>query len=312
MSSKTKIPWTERTWSPVVGCSKCSPGCLNCYAERMAKRQVAMGCARGGDNTATWIAYSDAINPDTGKWSGDVALRYDQLDKPLHWPKPCRIFVCSMSDLFHPKVPFEFLTKVMVTIEKCPQHTFQILTKRPEIMKRCYEDFTPLKNLWLGVTVCTQKEADEKIPILLQIPAAVRFLSIEPCLGNIIFDKSWLTGYNSAHESKKQRENSLPKGRQRQEQQNRKSGISDNEGTSDTLNHISRACIPKRQSGKVLWCIVGCESGPKRRPCKIEWVQSIVEQCKATGVKLFIKQINIDGKIVKMPKAYPQELPERP
>jgi protein gp37 len=221
----------------------------------MAKRQVAMGCARGGDNTATWIAYSDAINPDTGKWSGDVALRYDQLDKPLHWPKPRKIFVCSMSDLFHPKVPFEFIDKIWDIINVCRQHTFQILTKRPEqvieYVKRI-EAFRFHSNIWLGTSISTQKEADKKIPILLQIPAAVRFLSIEPMLEGI-----------------------------------------------DIVPSLD-------------WVIVGCESGPKRRPCKIEWVQSIVEQCKAANVPCFVKQINIDGKVVKMPKAYPQELPERP
>ena len=263
----SKIEWTKRTWNPVAGCSKCSPGCLNCYAERMAKRQVAMGCARGGDNTATWIAYSDAINPDTGKWSGDVALRYDQLDKPLHWPKPCKIFVCSMSDLFHPKVPFGFIADLYEVTAKAPQHTYQILTKRISGAREFYKDrvFKTPKNLWLGVTVCTQAEAGEKIPILLQIPAAVRFVSIEPMLEWIDISKYLLP----------------------------------------TSLSIDGHCWKPRP----VWIIVGCESGPKRRPCKIEWVQSIVEQCKAANVKIFVKQINIDSKVVKMPKGFPQELP---
>lgn len=274
MSGKTKIPWTERTWNPVVGCTKCSLGCLNCYAERMAKRQVAMGCARGGDNTATWEAYSTAINPKTGKWSGDIRLRNDQLDKPLHWKKPCNIFVCSMSDLFHPKVPFEFIDKIFRLFGKVGQgqHTYQILTKRPKRMQeyiayaqKKWMAYWPetSKRVHLGVSISTQAEADEKIPILLQIPAAVpavRFLSIEPMLEKI-----------------------------------------------DILKYLDPGTYTDIWG--IRWIIAGCESGPKKRPCKKTWIYDIFAQCKIANVPCFVKQINVDGKVVKMPKEFPQEYP---
>ncbi len=253
----SKIEWTGKTWNPVVGCSKCSPGCLNCYAERMANRLCWMGKS----------GYEIATNLETGKWTGHVTCMKSRLEIPLHWKKPCKIFVCSMSDLFHPKVPFEFIDKVRKIAWRCPQHTFQILTKRLKRLLEYSEEKnqgtgTWPKNVWLGVTVCTQAEADKKIPILLQIPAAIRFLSIEPLLEGIDINQNYYDGF----------------------------------WWGDMLH----------------WVIVGCESGPKHRPCNIEWVQSIVEQCKAANVPVFVKQINIDGKVVKMPKAYPQELPERP
>lgn len=188
MSGTSKIEWTDATWNPIVGCTKCSPGCLNCYAERMAKRQVAMGCARGGDNTATWEAYSTAINPKIGKWSNDIRLRPDQLDKPLNWKEPRRIFVCSMSDLFHPKVPFGFIDKVYKVMREAKHHTFQVLTKRPKVLYEYCEQRgrgTWPKNVHIGVSISNQAEANEKIPILLQIPAAVRWLSVEPLLSKI-------------------------------------------------------------------------------------------------------------------------------
>ena len=250
MASKTKIQWTEATWNPIVGCTKCSPGCLNCYAERMAYRLACMG-----------IPYYDEVND--GNWTNDVITLPASLDKPLHWRKPRKVFVCSMSDLFHPKVPFAFLTDIMVVIEKCPQHTFQILTKRPRRALECCEDMAYPKNCWLGVTVCTQKEADEKIPILLQIPAAVRFVSIEPMLEGIDFKKIWCCDWD------------------------------------DYNSH-----------GWLDWVIVGAESGPKRRECKNEWVESIVDQCKAANVPVFVKQIHRDGKLVKMPAEFPQEYPK--
>ncbi len=256
----TKIEWAKKVWNPIAGCTKCSPGCENCYAERMAIRQVAMGCARGGDNTATWVAYSDAINPKTGKWSGDIALRDDQLDIPLHWHQPSRIFVCSMSDLFHEKVPPEFIGKVIMKADACPQHTFLILTKR---IKRaadyCREHILPVwtgmnklpKNIHFGVSISTYLEM-WKADVLEEIPAAIRYVSLEPLL----------------------------------------------------------EYVPLK-IGKLDWVIVGCESGPKRRPCKIEWIESIVEQCQSANVPVFVKQINVNGKVVKMPKEFPQELPER-
>jgi protein gp37 len=249
-----------------------------------------------------------------------------------------------MSDLFHEKVPFEFIDKVFAMVALCPEHTFQVLTKRPErmleyiqnhndsfrdldipIMHTLETDYMheswmifggqiesycdyigvspelassemrlydiekpptfPLNNLWLGVTVCNQKEADEKIPILLQIPAAVRFISIEPMLEGI--------SLTSIQADRFTRLNVL-------------------EGCG--VNKMSWCqSIPNVNCEKLDWVIVGCESGPNRRPCKNEWIYSIIDQCKAANVPCFVKQVDKYGKVVKgenLPQIfYPQEYP---
>ncbi|MEE9302884.1 MAG: phage Gp37/Gp68 family protein [Thiotrichaceae bacterium] len=208
----TKIEWCEETWNPISGCTKVSEGCQNCYAEKMAGRIAAMLDHKAAHKYASVVT-------SKGKWSGEIYCDEKALDKPLHWRKPRRIFVCSMSDLFHHSVPFEFIEKVLRVIEQCDQHTFLVLTKRPKVAYDLFGGISgaglsapPLKNLWLGVTAENQKRADERIPILLQIPAAKRFVSIEPCLSKITFDNKWLTGYNSEHESKTERNQSVSGG----------------------------------------------------------------------------------------------------
>lgn len=173
--NNSKISWTNVTWNPVTGCSKVSPGCAHCYAERMDKRIRA---ARGEE----WRAWT----PENAEYN--VRLHPERLEQPLTWKKPRMVFVNSMSDLFHENVPFHFINKVFHTMRLVPEHTFQILTKRPERML----EFTVsswfegiLKNVWLGVSVENQRQADGRIPLLLQTPAAVRFLSCEPLLGEI-------------------------------------------------------------------------------------------------------------------------------
>ena len=172
----TSIEWTDKVWNPVTGCAKVSQGCKNCYAETIAKRFW-------GERKFT-----------------DVRCHEDRLDQPLRWKKPSQIFVISMSDLFHPDVPEAFIDRVLDVISACPQHTFQVLTKLPELLQqklygfaagaRCRElgggDYCP--NLWLGVSVEDQKTADERIPLLLQVPAAVRWVSYEPALGLVDFE----------------------------------------------------------------------------------------------------------------------------
>lgn len=165
----TKIEWTDEVWNPVTGCTKVSQGCKNCYAERIAERFW-------GDRKFT-----------------DVQCHEDRLEIPLHWKKPRKIFVNSMSDLFHPAVPFDFVDEVFAAIWKADQHTYQILTKRPERMHDYFKrgnwmlDY-PLSNVWLGVSCEDQKAADERIPWLLKTPAAVRFVSYEPALGPVDFE----------------------------------------------------------------------------------------------------------------------------
>ena len=174
--SKTKIQWTERTWNPVTGCSKVSEGCRHCYAETMAKRLQGMGQQRYAN------AFSLTIHPDA-------------LDEPKQVKKPSMFFVCSMADLFHKDVPFEFVDKVMETIEACPRHTFQILTKRPERMveyfigraKRLHRLFDLPDNVWAGVTVESEIEIT-RISVLRRLlthSKNIKFISCEPLLGDL-------------------------------------------------------------------------------------------------------------------------------
>ncbi len=164
--SISKIEWTDSTWNPVTGCTKASAGCLHCYAETMARRLKAMGNAK----------YSNGF---------DVTLHETLLTEPLKWRKPRNIFVCSMSDLFHPKVPFEFIEKVMVVIENTPQHKYQILTKRAERMAEYFQTRDVPSNVWLGVTVDIAS-CKSRIDSLRSVSgAAVRFLSCEPLLEDI-------------------------------------------------------------------------------------------------------------------------------
>jgi protein gp37 len=170
----TKISWADESWNPIVGCSKISAGCLNCYAEKMARRQVAMG-------TPGYYSVMDGK-----KWNGKTVLVNKKLAIPLHWRKPRKIFVCSMSDLFHESVPFEWIDRVMDIIEQCPQHLFYLLTKRSAEMRDYVStyggDGGPLPpNVHLGVTVENQDNVG-RIADLVQTPAAKRFVSFEPLL----------------------------------------------------------------------------------------------------------------------------------
>lgn len=189
--SKTKIEWTDTVWNPVVGCSKISAGCTHCYAERMANRLAHI--------PATAKRYAGVVKG--GRWTGKINTFTDALDEPRHWRKPRMVFVDSMSDLFHERVPFAFILCVYDIMIGCPQHTFQILTKRPDRALEFYRYWEnlpihahgqyPPKNIWLGVSAENQQAADERIPILLQIDAAVRFVSCEPSLGPVDM-KGWI------------------------------------------------------------------------------------------------------------------------
>ena len=183
MSDRTAIEWTEASWNPVRGCSVVSPGCKNCYAMKMAHRFSGKGGVYEG---LTKMSKGGPV------WTGAARTVPELLDAPLHWKKPRRIFVNSMSDLFHEDVPTDFIAQVFVVMAEAKRHTFQILTKRAERMQQLlahdlnYEGPEwPLPNVWLGVSVEDQVRADERIPLLLQTPAAVRFVSYEPALGPV-------------------------------------------------------------------------------------------------------------------------------
>lgn len=165
MAGNSSIEWTQATWNPVTGCTKISQGCKHCYAERMAKRLQAMGNVR----------YTNGFS---------VTLHHDLLDLPLRWHKPKLIFVNSMSDLFHPDVPFSFIQKVFATMVKASNHTFQILTKRPARAAEVAHALPWPKNVWMGTSV-ESADVVHRIASLQVIPAAVRFLSLEPLLGPI-------------------------------------------------------------------------------------------------------------------------------
>lgn len=189
MSDKTGIEWTDATWNPVTGCDRTSPGCDNCYALTLAKRLKAMGAPN----------YQNDGDPRTSGPGFGVTCHPHMLGQPLRWKKPRRIFVNSMSDLFHPAVPESFVMKVFNVMWKCPQHTFQVLTKRPQRMAPMLQKWGdiirssqgttspspwpwPLPNVWLGTSIESDRYAF-RADHLRATPAAVRFISAEPLLG---------------------------------------------------------------------------------------------------------------------------------
>lgn len=259
MSGRTGIAWTDCTWNPVRGCSRVSEGCRNCYAEKIAARF----CGEPESPFYTFARQSPA------RWTGKVELVPDKLEEPLHWRKPRRVFVNSMSDLFHEKLSDRDIAAVFGVMAACPHLTFQVLTKRPENIQRmqptCHGEFgAAFPNVWLGVSVEDQKTADERIPLLLDTPAAVRFVSYEPALGEVSFDRGgWL----------------------------RPSYSSCQQGDRPEIAAIAKAVAAKGGWVGLDWVIVGGESGPKARPFDVAWARSVVEQCRAAGVPCFVKQL---------------------
>jgi len=223
----TKIQWTDKTWSPVTGCSKISAGCKNCYAEKMTARLQAMGLEKYEHGFKKVVCHSD--------------------DLTTHFPgKSKMIFVNSMSDTFHKDVPTEFILDIFDQIRQYPQHIFQVLTKRAERLREIKSYPT---NAWVGVTV-ENSDNIVRIPYLQESNAHIKFLSIEPLLSDISF---------------------LP-------------------------------------LGNIDWVIVGAESGHNARHCDIKWIRNIKEQCKVANVPIFIKQIQVDGKLVKDINQFPPDL----
>lgn len=293
MSDKSNIEWTEATWNPVRGCTKVSPGCAHCYAETFAER------FRG-------------VKGHSYEQGFDLRLVPEKLAEPLHWKKPRRIFINSMSDLFQDGVPFSFIAAVFAVMSYCDRHTFQVLTKRADRMlefmewvnapaqasrhglRMCavesgfadqiyrqsndgldldaclYNHGTwPLPNVWLGVSVENQHFADERIPLLLKTPAAVRFISYEPALGPVD-----LTRVQYRDEDCDCEWNALT-------------------GDHQITNSTSVDSFTTAADGntKLDWVICGGESGLGARPFDLAWARSVVAQCKAVGVACFVKQL---------------------
>ena len=172
MADKTGIEWTDATWNPVTGCTKVSPGCAHCYAEAITLRYKRGGPFLPGKTT--------------------IRLHPDRLRQPERWRTPRMVFVNSMSDLFHEEIPFSFVAEVFEVMKSCSSHTFQVLTKRPQRMFEYTQTTNASKswpiNVWAGVSVENQYWADRRIPVLQEIPAAVRFLSCEPLLKPVTLD----------------------------------------------------------------------------------------------------------------------------
>jgi protein gp37 len=278
--SKSPIEWTEETWNPLAGCSAVSKGCTNCYAAVMTKRLAAMGQAK----------YSGLLN-SSGHFNGKINFDEAALSIPLKRKKPTTYFVNSMSDLFHEAVPFEFIDRVFAVMALCPQHTFQVLTKRPERMAEYLlkhadsEDIAwhanveilklghgggrvkwPLPNVWLGTSVEDQAAADARIPHLLRCPAAVRFLSCEPLLGPVDLTRVSLGSSKVAKDS----------------------GPLSGYTVDFKLNALTGA--PKTGIPAVDWVICGGESGADARPMHPDWARGLRDQCEAAGVPFFFKQ----------------------
>lgn len=256
----SKIEWTNETWNPIIGCTKISPGCDNCYAEIMAFRLMHM----------PYTSYYQNVLKDNGeshphkfrnlpKWNGKTHFVKSQLEKPLKWKKPRMVFVCSMGDLFHESVPFIEIDSIFSIMSDNDQHTYQILTKRPDRMREFFywksdwygKKWQPKDNIWFGVTAENQEQANIRIPVLLKIPAAVRFVSIEPMLSPIDIS-NYLKVINE-------------------------SGWHDFGGPFSGRNKLD-------------WVICGGESGHKARPMHPDWVRSLRDQCKAAEVPFFFKQ----------------------
>lgn len=293
MTDKTKIEWTDATWNPIRGCSRVSQGCVNCYAEGVARRFSGTGGA-----------YEGLINKH-GSWNGNIRFVDHLLDQPLRWARGRKIFVNSMSDLFHENVPFEYIAVIFWIMSVTMRHTYQVLTKRPERMleffrwvadydgafpddritdiahahpavkaldwkpatsKRggydnCGPSF-PYENVWLGVSVENQEAADERIPLLLQTPAAVRFLSCEPLLEKI--DLRFIHTYKFR-------------------------GAEILDALTGDLYGILGDPAPGHLPS-LDWIIAGGESGHGARPMHPDWPRSLLDQCQAAGVPLFFKQ----------------------
>ena len=256
----SRIEWTDATWNPLRGCTRVSEGCRNCYAEAIAARFSGPGQAYEG------LA---EMHNGAPRWTGKMMLAENHLLDPIRWKRPRKIFVNSMSDLFHESVPDEWIYKIFSVMRKANHHVFQVLTKRPkrmlEIMstlrevtiERATEHGVPEwfsnayydnglidRHIWLGVSVEDQKTADARIPLLIKSPAGKRFLSCEPLLGPIKF---------------------------------------------------------KNHHWPIDWVIVGGESGSGARPMHPDWARSLRDQCKAAGVSFFFKQWGEYAPIGEMP-----------
>ncbi|MBS3927750.1 MAG: phage Gp37/Gp68 family protein [Sphingomonadales bacterium] len=292
---RTKIEWTDATWNPLRGCSRVSEGCRNCYAERVAARFIGKGQAYEGlayrhyenDTVANTIDYEP-------RWTGEVRLIREAMDQPLKWKRPRKIFVNSMSDLFHEKVSDGVIWQIFNVMRRAHWHTFQVLTKRPERMLRWFQEIDrgtlrdrdfqwPLPNVWLGVSVETQGNADKRIPLLLRTPAAVRWISAEPLLGPLDISQFTPGGWGCSGCGYRER-----------------GSVGRCYGYCQDPSGRSCDAVPCPRCGKrhywtgsvasIKWVVAGGESGPGARPMDVAWAWELKDQCNKTNVPFLFKQ----------------------
>ncbi|MCZ4340591.1 phage Gp37/Gp68 family protein [Sphingomonadaceae bacterium G21617-S1] len=291
MADGTPIEWTDATWNPITGCSVHSAGCTNCYAMKLAGTRLQHHESRKG------LTVDTKAGP---VWNGEVRFNEAWLTEPLRWKRPRRIFVVAHGDLFHEAVPDAWIDRVFAVMALCPQHQFQVLTKRADRMREYVtawhervrangelglglpgkaDDLLTLadlsnerlhienvaagyRNIWLGVSVEDQRAANERIPDLLSTPAAVRWVSAEPLLGPLD-----LTDHCNGHYFQNfltgERWHDAPEGQH---------GARDHQG------------------GRLDWVVAGGESGPGARPMHPDWVRDLRDQCAAAGVPFLFKQ----------------------
>lgn len=310
MADKTKIEWTDATVNAINGCSVTSPGCTNCYAMRWAGTRMKHHPSRAG------LTVDSNAGP---VWNGEVRFSETALLQPLRWKRPRTIFWNAHGDMFHENVPDEWIDRCFAVMTLRPQHSHQILTKRSARMRAYLSDPRtvgrieiiqtnlyrskkmikrdglgcerikvaganwPLPNVWLGVSVEDQRRADERIPDLLATPAAVRFLSCEPLLEMLDLEDVRFPALDADYY-----------------------GVNALTGAGHRADEDGNTDADPCEYPSLDWVIVGGESGPGARPMANEWAQSIVDQCRAASVPVFVKQLSSGGsKAIKDIKAFP-------
>lgn len=269
----TKIPYLDDAWQPVTGCSPISPGCENCYAATMAQT--------GRLRNHRWYkglakSVQGASGLTVGKWTGEARCNEDCLDRPLRWRKPRVIGVCFQGDLFHGSVPFEYLDKVFAVMALCPQHTFVICTKRAERMRRYLT--APFIHSRV-VAEAEQMAGKAATPQLTPWPVPVVHLGVTVESQDQTSRVIDLVATPAAHR-----------------------WIS----YEPAIGDLGDSC--DIESGSIDAIVIGCESGPNRRPCDLAWVRQVRDDCQAAGVKLYVKQLDIGGKVVKEVERFPDDL----
>jgi len=292
MADKTKIEWTDATWNPITGCAVVSPGCTNCYAMKLAGTRLRNIPSRVGLTRAT------KAGP---VWTGEIRFNEAWLDEPLRYRRPRMIFVCAHGDLFAEGVTDEMLDRVFAVMALAPQHTFQVLTKRPERMRDylsaarahpvglaaleqtmrshslnprstvgsgvklqgdiAHLSVWPLPNVWLGVSAEDQRRADERIPVLLDTPAAVRWVSAEPLLGSIDLFSPEMEG-----------------------------PLANGEPSLEQIDGPNGMHFVRYGASRLDWVVAGGESGHGARPMHPDWPRMIRDQCATAGVPFLFKQ----------------------